>query len=223
MPRPLAIFLAATFLIAPFSVLAEEQQIPIPPEVPYQNTPIYFYISPNGTILGIQQITPDLLAGCEATLPDPTNPEISEEAPQTPNCFLLVPNQNQPATTEDSGEGVAESATLVQTLDYYPFGSLRANKQEGNFNEKKKLTGHVYDDSTGLSYMGARYQTGTEGRFLSQDPVFTEVGGNDFASKLQGSAFGSANVKNQQELIERYLATPQALNSYSYSALLNNS
>lgn len=84
MSRSLAIILTATFLVSPFSVFAEEQSIPNPFEVPSQNTPIYFYISSNGTILGISPITSDMLAGCEVTLPDPTDPENSEETSQIP-------------------------------------------------------------------------------------------------------------------------------------------
>src|SRR3989338_1878841 len=89
------------------------------------------------------------------------------------------------AITDDVGE-------LVQTLDYYPYGSLRVNKQEANFNERKKFTGYEFDDYTGLNYAGARYQSPSEGRWISQDPA-------------------------SRDNPEKFLQNPQALNTYSYS------
>ncbi|PJE64865.1 MAG: hypothetical protein COU90_01205 [Candidatus Ryanbacteria bacterium CG10_big_fil_rev_8_21_14_0_10_43_42] len=89
------------------------------------------------------------------------------------------------AITDDSDE-------LVQTLDYYPFGSLRVDKQETNFNEKRKFTGYEFDDSTGLNYAGARYQNPSEGRFTSQDPASRDNPG-------------------------QFLADPQQMNMYSYA------
>lgn len=89
------------------------------------------------------------------------------------------------AITNDAG-------SLVQTLDYYPFGGIRLNTREGEIDERRKFTGHEYDASTGLSYMGARYQSGTQGRFLSQDPA----GWNR---------------------VEKLVSDPQLLNSYAYA------
>ncbi|OGZ45223.1 MAG: hypothetical protein A2756_01205 [Candidatus Ryanbacteria bacterium RIFCSPHIGHO2_01_FULL_48_27] len=86
---------------------------------------------------------------------------------------------------------------LIQVADYYPYGSLRFNSQYAEFNERRKFTGYELDQSTGLNYAGARYQSGTEGRFTSQDPVFWEVG---------QTADGKAVLLN-----------PQAQNSYSYA------
>ncbi|OGZ43263.1 MAG: hypothetical protein A2719_01055 [Candidatus Ryanbacteria bacterium RIFCSPHIGHO2_01_FULL_45_22] len=89
------------------------------------------------------------------------------------------------AITDSNGE-------LVQTADYYPYGSLRVNNQAANFNEKRKFTGYEHDDSTGLNYAGVRYQNPTDGRWISQDPASR---GNP----------------------EKFLQNPQALNSYSYA------
>lgn len=77
----------------------------------------------------------------------------------------------------------------VQTLEYYPFGSIKTNT--GTYDEKHKFTGHVYDTDTGLNFMQARYQKGNEGRFWQQDPMFW-------------------NLSND------YLLNPQKQNSYSY-------
>jgi RHS repeat-associated protein len=63
------------------------------------------------------------------------------------------------------------SGTLAQTLAYYPFGASRVDEQYGTTNERRKFTGHVYDDATALYYMNARYQNPNVGRFVSEDPV----------------------------------------------------
>ncbi len=92
--------------------------------------------------------------------------------------------------------------TADETLDYYPFGSIRIDS--GSFNEQRKFTGYEYDGDTGLNYAGSRYYDAATGRFISQDPAFLAVGDN-------------AKLKALTKLeIERYLADPQLANSYSY-------
>lgn len=81
---------------------------------------------------------------------------------------------------------------LNQLLNYRPFGNTNIDNQYDTVNQTKRFTGHDYDESTGLSYMGARYQSGEEGRFMSMDPVFIHE-------------------------IEKNLEDPQQLNSYSYT------
>ena len=56
--------------------------------------------------------------------------------------------------------------------------------------------GEQYDDSTNLSYLNARYYDGGKGRFLSQDPVFQNLGIDERTSQV--------------------LADPQLHNPYSY-------
>ena len=80
-----------------------------------------------------------------------------------------------------------ENGSLVQLLDYYPFGDVRLDEKQGNFDEKHKYTGHEHDDDTSLNYMKARYQNPKTGLFISKDPW----GGNRF--------------------------DPQTLNKYNYS------
>src|SRR5215470_517833 len=63
-----------------------------------------------------------------------------------------------------------ENGNLVQTLDYYPYGSTRISVATST-NEKRQFIGQFKDDST-LSYLNARYYNGTQGQFTSQDPVF---------------------------------------------------
>ena len=92
--------------------------------------------------------------------------------------------------TDENGKG-------VEVVDYYPFGEGRISKNTTAFSEQRKFIGEEYDGDTGLSYLNARYYGGSRGQFVSQDPVFREMG--------------------VDERTERVLADPQMLNSYSYS------
>jgi RHS repeat-associated protein len=81
---------------------------------------------------------------------------------------------------------------LEQLLDYHSYGTIRLDEKAGEFSEQRKFTGHDLDDTTGFTYMQARYYNGITGRFLSQDPVFWEMP-------------------------KEYLLDPQQQNSYSYA------
>lgn len=100
-------------------------------------------------------------------------------------------------TTNGSGQ-------LEQTLDYMPFGSIRLNDQVSTFDQHHKFANSI-NDITGLNYMGARYQDPRLGRFISQDPVFRDLG---------------ADLSEYGTDTERHLSNPQMLNSYSYA--INN-
>jgi RHS repeat-associated protein len=84
------------------------------------------------------------------------------------------------------------SGTVVQTLDYYPYGGTRINTSVGDADSARKYIGQFADQSN-LDYLNARYYDSGRGQFLTEDPVFL---GNP----------------NDQEL-----TNPQSLNSYSYS------
>jgi RHS repeat-associated protein len=88
-----------------------------------------------------------------------------------------------------------QNQNLVQTLDFYPYGATRVSVSTST-NEKRKFIGQFSDDST-LSYLNARYYNPTQGQFLSQDPVFWELGlTNDGKTAL---------------------TNPQSQNSYGYA------
>jgi RHS repeat-associated protein len=70
-----------------------------------------------------------------------------------------------------------ESDAVVQTLDYFPYGSLRISSGTST-NERRKYIGQFSDDS-GLNYLQARYQDPQRGQFISQDPTFVVVGSPD--------------------------------------------
>ena len=65
------------------------------------------------------------------------------------------------------------SGTVVQTLDYYPFGAQRINS--GSNATNRQFIGQ-FTDNSGLSYLNARYYEGSRGQFLSEDPSFLAVG-----------------------------------------------
>jgi RHS repeat-associated protein len=88
-----------------------------------------------------------------------------------------------------------ETGTVVQTLDYYPYGATRISNSTST-NEKRKFIGQFMDD-TNLEYLNARYYSPSQGQFISQDPVFWEIG-------------MTQDGKNA-------LSNPQALNSYGYA------
>jgi RHS repeat-associated protein len=81
-----------------------------------------------------------------------------------------------------------ENGTVVQTLDYYPYGDIRISIATST-NEKRKFIGQ-FGDETGLDYFNARFYESSRGQFLTEDPVF----------------WG-----------RQTLTDPQSLNSYSYA------
>jgi RHS repeat-associated protein len=84
-----------------------------------------------------------------------------------------------------------QNGNLVQTLDYYPYGSVRISSGTST-NEARKYIGQFADQSN-LDYLNARYYSGDRGQFLTEDPVF----------------WGDPKQQNLQD--------PQSLNAYSYS------
>jgi RHS repeat-associated protein len=67
-----------------------------------------------------------------------------------------------------------EDGVVSQTLDYYPYGSQRI--ASGSSSEQRRFIGEEFDGDTELSYLNARYYQGSRGQFMSQDPVFVNLG-----------------------------------------------
>lgn len=88
------------------------------------------------------------------------------------------------------------AGSVTQVLDYYPYGSVRIDI--GTDVSGREFIGEFVDEESGLSYLNARHYMASRGQFLSQDPVFWEIG-----------------LKTQEGLIG--LANPQLQNSYSYA------
>ncbi|MES2668265.1 MAG: toxin TcdB middle/N-terminal domain-containing protein [Patescibacteria group bacterium] len=97
----------------------------------------------------------------------------------------------------------ASNGLSEQQLSYNPFGAISEHLRSGSFDERRKFTGHEFDKATGLNYMGMRYQDGTTGRFISQDPAHWLIGDQDFSDAYDRS-------------LDFHLSNPQSLNSYSY-------
>lgn len=100
---------------------------------------------------------------------------------------------------------ITDSNQVIDELtDYYSFGTMRIDEQNGEHNEKRKFTGHEYDVDTGLIYANARYYNASLGRWLSQDNVFKEIANPQAIEQL-----------TQKSYIQ-FLSEPQEHNSYSY-------
>ncbi|PYP86002.1 MAG: hypothetical protein DMG65_19650 [Candidatus Angelobacter sp. Gp1-AA117] len=97
------------------------------------------------------------------------------------------------------------SGTIVETLDYYPYGQTRLDTKVGSYTgENRKFIGQESDSVSGLDYLNARYYDGGRDQFVSEDPSFLAIG--DPNQVRQDT--------NQEQ--QAYLADPQQLNSYSY-------
>lgn len=98
------------------------------------------------------------------------------------------------ATDILSGSSVVtnSSGAVEEVMDYFPYGNIRLDQKANGFSEQRKFIGQVYDPTTGLNYLNARYYDSNKARFFSQDPLFWS-------------------------LPARYLSDPQEQNSYSYA------
>ena len=95
------------------------------------------------------------------------------------------------------------SGTVVQTLDYYPYGATRISTNVSGADSARKYIGQ-FADISGLDYLNARYYSPSQGQFISQDPSFLAVG--DPTKLKQVTGFDQ----------QAFIADPQLANSYSY-------
>jgi RHS repeat-associated protein len=86
-----------------------------------------------------------------------------------------------------------QNGSLVQLMDYYPYGATRIATSTYPTNEKRQYIDQFSDAQTNLNYLNARYYSPTQGQFLSEDPVF----------------WGDSKAQ--------LLMDPQSFNTYSYS------
>ncbi|MCC7160672.1 VCBS repeat-containing protein [Candidatus Nomurabacteria bacterium] len=98
------------------------------------------------------------------------------------NSIIIVTDQNK---------------NTAQTLDYYPYGKERTVTPPGDYISQRQYIGQIHDINTGLDYLNARYYKADRGQFISEDPVFWEIG--------------------QTEDGKKALLNPQAQNSYGYA------
>ncbi len=69
-----------------------------------------------------------------------------------------------------------DSGAVVSLEDMYPYGNTRIDEQNGLNEQRKGISGHEYDPSSGLTYANSRYYNATNAKFVSQDPMFINVG-----------------------------------------------
>src|SRR5215470_14880469 len=63
------------------------------------------------------------------------------------------------------------SGTVVQTLDYYPYGATRISTNTGGADSARKFIG-LFSDQSNLIYANARYLDPNRGQFLTEDRKF---------------------------------------------------
>ncbi|MDA9475086.1 hypothetical protein XI03_11365 [Bradyrhizobium sp. CCBAU 65884] len=95
------------------------------------------------------------------------------------------------------------SGTVVQTLDYYPFGATRISTNVGGADSARKYIGQ-FSDQSNLQYLNARYYSPSQGQFISEDPIFLLLGSPEAEKRANRS-------------LRDILSDPQGLNSYSYA------
>ena len=91
----------------------------------------------------------------------------------------------------------SQSGGVTQILDYYPYGATRVSQNNSQTSSARQFIGQFSDAQTGLDYLNARYYDSARGQFMSQDPVFWEIG-----------------VTKDGKMS---LAAPQIQNAYSYA------
>jgi RHS repeat-associated protein len=96
-----------------------------------------------------------------------------------------------------------ENGSVVDDLEYYPYGETRINEPTYPTDAQRQFIGQ-FKDGNSLSYLNARYYDSSRGQFESEDPVFLALGNNDQVKQL-----------TQQETVA-FLSDPQQMNSYSY-------
>lgn len=120
------------------------------------------------------------------------------------------------AHTDHLGSVVVESSatgTALQTLAYYPYGDSRLNQQASpTFGSQKRFLGQFSDD-VGMNYLNARYQSGSQGRFLSIDPISRDIATMPNMAGYILDVNQGAGQYNQTTL----LSNPQMLNFYAYA------
>ena len=91
---------------------------------------------------------------------------------------------------------VDDDGIILEKTDYLPYGKI--NYEESSINNDYGFTGKEKDEEIGLNYFEQRYYDSDLGKFVSVDPVLL-------------------NPQNTDKL-QKVLANPQLLNSYSYTA-----
>ncbi|OGZ44721.1 MAG: hypothetical protein A2756_04670 [Candidatus Ryanbacteria bacterium RIFCSPHIGHO2_01_FULL_48_27] len=172
----------------------------------------------------------------------PTNYVFANDA----RILTLDPTQGLLYNIQDhlgSASLVFKDSTLIQKLDYDPFGTERINNQTTSFSTRHTFTDKELDAESGLHYFGARYYDARMGRFTQSDPANLLLGSKEFEERYQrkltahlanpqnlnsgrttelnstsGFGFGNSPAKKNWTSIQaEFLRDPQMQNSYSYA------
>jgi RHS repeat-associated protein len=108
-----------------------------------------------------------------------------------------------------------ETGNLVQTLDYYPYGGTRISVATST-NEKRKFIGQFTDDS-GLDYLNARYMDPARGQFLSEEPIFLNIGD---ASQVKQLSQQEQRLSNTMDISFCLEALQEALTRFGRPQIL---
>ncbi|HCM43678.1 MAG: Rhs-related transmembrane protein, YD repeat protein [Candidatus Kaiserbacteria bacterium GW2011_GWC2_49_12] len=178
---------------------------------------IALILAPTSVIFAETPEVPDPFAGCSQSATTSTEVENTLETPQEPHCDLLVLNGGSTTVLENELTGTNAVVTTTsymhgdhlggtnvtsdenglanEIVDFYPYGAERF--RDGDSQDQRQFAGTERDQESNLDYMINRYYSSDVGKFLSQDPVFWEIG--------------------QTRDGQRALLDPQLQNSYSYS------
>ena len=118
----------------------------------------------------------------------------------TPQTYFYHPDHLGSTNVVTSATG-----TILHTLDYYPYGAQRINRNITATKANRQYIGQFTDSATSLSYLQNRYMDPTRGQFMSQDLSHLALGNPAQLKQITG--------QDQQ----MYLLDPQQLNSYSYA------
>ena len=109
---------------------------------------------------------------------------VKKSGTTTTVSFIHSDNLGSTSAVTDS------TGAVLQSMDYYPFGSQRICAGV-SCSAEKRYVGEYFDVDTTLNYLNARYYDSSLGRFISEDSAFWNP--------------------------EGFLTDPQSLNSYSYA------
>ena len=87
---------------------------------------------------------------------------ISEHTNARAHCsFQLGATTEYGSTWLSVASSTYETCTVVQTLDFYPYGATRVSSSVGGADSARKFIGQ-FSDQSNLSYLNARYYNGTQ-------------------------------------------------------------
>ncbi|MEK7672304.1 MAG: RHS repeat-associated core domain-containing protein [Patescibacteria group bacterium] len=116
-----------------------------------------------GKLDNIKSISP-------ATVPAPIPTPLPTTPQPTPGTLVTKTIYHHGDHLGGANLETDENGTVIEAVDYYPFGEIRVDNTTTSYKNNYKFTGKELDADTGLYYYSARYYNPQLGRFISQDP-----------------------------------------------------